>query len=537
MTKEKRILSYFLGWLIVGFIVCFVGIKNTYADTYYMNYQYTQQYYDNNGSSVSEISTTWNESMQSYISGNITTAAGSYGAGISISSPIPIISNHTYTLSIYFEDISNIAKSSKNKIAIGNSLYGASYNYANGDFWCDTIQGNVSSNKILQFVFKANGPANFIFIPWTTTSTVTQSYVLTQVSIDDLGSSGVSQTDINNSLANQTNVINNSIQNSTNTITGAITDTENNITNSITDTENNINQNIDDMEQSIIDSNKETQDVIKDQFNSCRPSVNLFDISKVTNTSTITNQGDNLLILKSYFNNSGKTLSELAPELKAGTTYILYLNTSNNSNQFIYLIGSNKSWIRGNTMTISQEDLNSTVAFYGTDGVDVVISEIQIQKGNSFTVYEPFGEICNNKIDDTNNKLDGIQGALTDSSAPNTSGLENSAGWLPAGPLDSILNLPLTMLNSLTNSLGKTCAPLNLKLPYVNKNIQIPCLSAIFAQITGVNGLWTWVGTIASVLILYNYLLNLYAWVDRVLTLRAEFDEAMGADMANWGRL
>lgn len=179
--------------------------------------------------------------------------------------------------------------------------------------------------------------------------------------------------------------------------------------------------------------------------------------------------------------------------------------------------------------------------FSSTNGVDVGIiklSNIMLNEGSSPKPYEKYGEeFCTNKIDETNDKLDGIQGALTDSSSPNTSGLENSAGWLPAGPLDSILNLPLTMLNSLTNSLGKTCTPLNITLPYVNRNIQIPCLSSIFAQITGVQGLWTWVGTIASVLILYNYLLNLYAWVDRVLTLRAEFDEAMGADLANWGRL
>lgn len=159
----------------------------------------------------------------------------------------------------------------------------------------------------------------------------------------------------------------------------------------------------------------------------------------------------------------------------------------------------------------------------------------EIQK-NQEAYKEEINEV-QDKIDETNNQLGELNDTLTDSSGPDTSSLENSAGWLPAGPLDSILNLPLTMLNSLTNSLNKSCSPLNISLPFVNKQLQIPCLSAIFAKITGVTSLWSWVGTIASVLILYNYLLNLYAWVDKVLTLRAEFDEAMGADLANWGRL
>ena len=33
MIKEKRILSYFIGWLFLGLIICFIGISKTYALT------------------------------------------------------------------------------------------------------------------------------------------------------------------------------------------------------------------------------------------------------------------------------------------------------------------------------------------------------------------------------------------------------------------------------------------------------------------------------------------------------------------------
>lgn len=490
MVKEKRILSLFLGWLILGLFICFVGINKIFASTYYLNYNYYQQYYDNRGSSVSSISTTWNESLQSYVSGNITTASNSYGAGLSISTPIPIIENHTYTLSFYFIDRTNIAVSSKSNIALSSSLSGAGTNYANASYGATTVQSIVKNGSILQFVFTANRDANFIFIPWTTSTTTTQSYVLTEINMEDLGSEGISQNDINNSLNQQTATI----------------------------TEN------------ITNMGEDIKDSIKDTFENCRPSKNLF------NPATV---------VSGYISND-------TGELRSGdASSSAYVSINGNTSYYITPIASGNwgAWYDSNNVFISgisgygvlkspsnAKYLRVTVSYAGSN--PNYANNFMIAESSVKIDYETYGEeICQNKIDETNDKLDGIQDSINDSSSPDTSGLENSAGWLPAGPLDSILNLPLTMLNSLTNSLGKTCTPLNLKLPYVNKDIQIPCLSSIFAQITGVNGLWTWVGTIASVLILYNYLLNLYAWVDRVLTLRAEFDEAMGADLANWGRL
>lgn len=537
MAKEKRILIYFISFLLGFFLIMFIGISGVFAATYNGS-EFTAQLFDNYGPTLNYITTSDLYQDSNHYEGIIPSmTSNGAGAAWGISSPIPIITNHNYSITVKaLNDCSQPILSSYNRIGIGTDIGFAKYAYENNQYAEEIYSKALGKDFLLQFVFKAGTNASYIIFPFATSNSCSNvTMIINSITIEDLGEGTVTKDEINNSLNNQTNEINNSIENSTNTITG-----------SINETENNINQNIDDMEQSIVDSNKETQDVIKDQFNSCRDSNNLFNATLINSTSgIIVNKDGSKITLPKATSGNGFTdthtkLSVLAPELKVGDVVYLNFNTNSSYNKFIYLVTPQLVWYDGTSITITQEMLNSKVGFYGnrfTNGEDyqVIISDLIMSYKN--TSFEPYGEICNNKIDDTNNKLDGIQGALTDSSAPNISGLENSAGWLPAGPLDSILNLPLTMLNSLTNSLTKTCAPLNLTLPYVNKNIQIPCLSAIFAQITGVNGLWTWVGTIASVLILYNYLLNLYAWVDRVLTLRAEFDEAMGADLANWGRL
>lgn len=135
----------------------------------------------------------------------------------------------------------------------------------------------------------------------------------------------------------------------------------------------------------------------------------------------------------------------------------------------------------------------------------------------------------------TNQKLDDINNSITNDSPVSMDKLGNTAGWLPAGPVDSILNLPLSLMNSLSTSLNTQCSPLQINVPFINTLVEIPCLSTIFGQIEGLPNFWSWVGAIASCLILYKYLLNLYAWVDNVLMLRLEMHEDFGGNSTNFG--
>lgn len=116
--------------------------------------------------------------------------------------------------------------------------------------------------------------------------------------------------------------------------------------------------------------------------------------------------------------------------------------------------------------------------------------------------------------------IDNINSALTDESGPNTDALKNSSGWLPAGPLDSLINLPLSLLNNLTSNMSKSCQPVNLPLPFLDKNLQLPCVNTLYAQIEGLSVWINSVSVIAAAFILFHYLMGLYKWVDDTLSFR-----------------
>lgn len=146
------------------------------------------------------------------------------------------------------------------------------------------------------------------------------------------------------------------------------------------------------------------------------------------------------------------------------------------------------------------------------------------------------GTVTNDKLDATNGKLDDLNKNLTDESSPNLNGLENSAGWLKSGPVDSIINLPLTLLNNLQTNLGNTCNPVTVKLPYVNKDINLPCISAIYKQINGLDTWFQGIGIIAAAFILYRYFMYLYNRIDDTLSFRENnmqgyFDDSLWGGM------
>ena len=126
---------------------------------------------------------------------------------------------------------------------------------------------------------------------------------------------------------------------------------------------------------------------------------------------------------------------------------------------------------------------------------------------------------CVNRIDETNEKLDKLEQSITSEDGPNLDGLDNSAGWLPAGPVDSILNLPFSFFENLTDNLSKTCQPVALTFPFTNTNFQLPCISTLYEKI-GIMDFLNWLGVVVAAIILYRYFLSLYKWVDDTLTFR-----------------
>lgn len=295
-----------------------------------------------------------------------------------------------------------------------------------------------------------------------------------------------------------------------------------------TNNTNNIINNNNSNTESIINSNKETQQVIKDQFNTCK-NYNLTFIKTIDNASINSvgslsmRTGDAGLKVYVYENNYPDNISyslifNSYNRLRVGESNILLSKDKDPLDMLIV----NNSPIVGNTYIINVS--KKYVYFYLSSDIDNL---------GSITINDT--EICTNKLDEANETSKGIFGKLkdlfnwlTNNDEADVSSAGDVAGWLPAGPIDSIINLPLTMLNNINSSLNKTCSPLEVNLPYVNKSVEIPCLNTIFNQITGLTNFWTWVGLISSVLILYRYLIELYKYYDRLTTLQANF-------ISDWG--
>lgn len=138
----------------------------------------------------------------------------------------------------------------------------------------------------------------------------------------------------------------------------------------------------------------------------------------------------------------------------------------------------------------------------------------------------------------TNQKLDNINSSLTDSSPISLEKLNDTTGWLPAGPVDSILNLPLSLLNNLSTNLNKQCTPVSLTIPFIDKNntLVLPCLANTLSDnVENFDTFYTWLGLTVSCILLYRYLMSLYVWVDNVLMLRLEMYEDFGGKPTNFG--
>lgn len=88
-------------------------------------------------------------------------------------------------------------------------------------------------------------------------------------------------------------------------------------------------------------------------------------------------------------------------------------------------------------------------------------------------------------IKDTNKSLDDVKNAINSS---DTSGASSNANSFfdnfqtDTYGLSDIITMPLTLIKSLTNS---TCVSLKLTIPFVNKDLELPCMSSIYSQYFG----------------------------------------------------
>lgn len=290
-------------------------------------------------------------------------------------------------------------------------------------------------------------------------------------------------------------------------------------------------------------------DTLKNSFESCRDSINLFNANYYVYSND--NNAPSYEIINSNeikvnYSGNWSRLKVNIFGLKPNTTYTIssYLDKSNFSTEIasgFYSDGnfqdSGMTKTSGDIYYVFTTDSNGKFnsLFYGNWSGNsytgsLIYSKLQINEGSSPKSYEQTGKICKNRIYETNEKLDelndkigDLENSITSEDGPNLDAIEDSSGWLPPGPVDSILNLPLTFLNNLISNLSKTCAPVSIPIPFVNQSFQLPCISSLYDSM-GITSFVNWVGLISGTLILYYYLLSLYKWVDNTIQMKDNND-------------
>lgn len=125
---------------------------------------------------------------------------------------------------------------------------------------------------------------------------------------------------------------------------------------------------------------------------------NLFDFSKFTATGTAGGSLDfenKTVTINANRNNwyPGATFAELCPDIEIGKTYTINADTTNpDSLKQVYFDNAIVYWLFGESLTITEEILNSHIAFYnnGLSSKENIVSQIMVNEGSTALPYEPY---------------------------------------------------------------------------------------------------------------------------------------------------
>ena len=489
--KQKKFAINFIIYFICFVFVCFVGLSRIFASTY-------------TGLAELRNVTVVLISTDNAPGNPVSVPANSDVTYNYVTEVSYLVNNYNFSANVHYQLESHLAKvqftNANHYSVIGANGESCLITYQSPDtilnndayprwsFQCPhatssvTITINNSSGEYLW----SNQPTapNYNIYQWTTAYL---SYSDTSLS----GSGSDSDNIINNQNQNTQNIINNQNQNTQNII-------------------NNQNQNT----QDIINSNKACTFIGKSDTSFS----GYLDSSGILHDSSYTSTTDYIRVY---------TSQELS-----------IVEKSSVGNPRLCFFDKNKTFI--SCVLQNDNSIDTPISMPN----DVYYLRMTIQNDTSLPQYK----LCSNgnqaitdSINETNETNKGILAKIkelfswfTNDDDADISGLDNMVGWLPPGPVDSIINLPLSFFNALTNTLSGTCRNVTLTIPFVNQTLTLYCFDAYMTQYLDHFGtFWNLVGFIVSIFILYNYLLSLYKWVDDTLTFRENNLPGYYGD--NWG--
>ncbi len=173
-------------------------------------------------------------------------------------------------------------------------------------------------------------------------------------------------------------------------------------------------------------------------------------------------------------------------ELKKGTYYYGAYNSSGNAWDVGTLIQTDSNTYACNSsycsFTINSDE---TITFYPfrVGGTSYTANNLIIKPfiSKEIKTFCEFGSTTS-KLDETNNAINDLNDNLNNS---DTTGAQDSASGFfdnfstETFGLTSIITAPLNTINSIINS---SCNNLVLPLPFVNKNLTLPCMNSIYSN-------------------------------------------------------
>ena len=487
-------------------------IPSSVNASYYYPDDFIAILYDNiNGSLTGKSAELENGSWN----GRVGLTAYSSGAAWGFNLATPIIEGHTYTLSVNFstsnQSSNDIIFSSVNRIGLGTTSANAKSSYENSTNTELIYTNNVNSQ--LQFAFKAKTSGSYLVVPFATPYSINiETVYFSGYVLEDLGtSSNISQDTINSSLNNQTNEINNSISNSENNIKDSISSSEDNIKDSLKETEDNI------------------KNGIKDGFENCRDSYNLLLLHYAPGY-TYTSNGISYLVnddlsitingtatANSFFNLNNSNGYYL--NLKSGSKYTLYSFTQlkgmtlslrpKGVANILLQVGDNVSQ---NTFTSSYV---GDAFIYLRIVKDTVVNNVTIYPMFSENIildkYEKYGEqVCKNRIDDTNDKLNDLNDNITNSDVDDSqaSSFFDSFTTTDHGGISGIITAPLVAIKKM---LDKNCSPLSAT--YKGKEISLPCGYDFWSKMPAIQ---EFINLTLGGILCYNIIRKLYKLIENM---------------------
>lgn len=300
-----------------------------------------------------------------------------------------------------------------------------------------------------------------------------------------------------------------------------VSDSINNSTDNII---NNNNNNTQLLLDNAIENAKNIMNSFKDTLSTCRDSYNLLNVPE---SLEITLSKDFPITLKKNKTYTIKvdeiitTSSELTVfvfRYLNGTSTVMYVRLPYNNKKIAFTTLDDISSVR----IYSAKDYNSSV------DVTTTYKNLMIYEGSDDKAYEKFGEqVCKNKVDETNDKLDDLNNYLNDDSDPNVdiSSLGNVQGVLPTGPVDSLLNIPFEFLSIMISSMSGTCVPLSGTFVF-DQVFTLPCYDSFFDEVP--ESLMIFIDKIPAAFLLIKYFKRLYKKVDRAVSLDSNSDDEWG---------